>query len=116
MNSIGRIIEIIILVILIVITAYFYVKARKEAYETAKKADEEAKKLKDAKFVLTVKADGMMCEKCAARVTQALSPLGEVSVNLTEKTITITSDELADAVEVEKIITELGYKFEGIAE
>lgn len=116
MNSLGRIIEIIVLVILIAITAYFYVKARKESYEAAKKADEEAKKLKDAKFALAVKVDGMMCEKCASRVVQALSNLGEVSVNLDEKTVTITSDELADAVEVENIITELGYKFEGIAE
>lgn len=116
MNSLGRIIEIIMLVILIVITAYFYIKARKESFEAAKKADEEAKKLKEAKFVLTVKVDGMMCEKCASRVTQALSKLGEVSVNLSEKTVTITSDELTDAVEVESIITELGYKFEGIAE
>ncbi len=116
MNSLGRIIEIIILVILIAITAYFYVKARKESFEAARRADEEAKKLKEAKFILTAKVDGMMCEKCASRVTQALSSLGEVAVNLKEKTVTITSDELTDAVEVEGIITELGYKFEGIAE
>ncbi len=118
MNSLGRIIEIIILVILIAITAYFYIKARKESYEAARKADEEAKKPSEenSKFILTAKVDGMMCEKCASRVTQALSSLGEVNVNLDEKTVTITSDELTDAVEVEKIITELGYKFEGIAQ
>lgn len=114
----GRTIEIIVLIVLIAITSYFYVKARKEAYQAAKLADEKAKTAKEEKtaFILTVKIDGMMCEKCAKRVTEGLSKFGEVTINLEEKTAQISSEELSDPVEVENAVTELGYKFEGIVE
>ena len=111
-------IEIIILVILIAITAFFYIKERKKAYLSAKQADENIKKQKEAeasaKVVLTVKIDGMMCEKCAARVTEGLSKFGEISINLEEKTATIISNEMQDVVEIENTVNELGYKFEGV--
>jgi len=112
----GRIIEIVILIILIAITTYFYIKARKESYQAAKLADQKAKQEKEeqVKFILVVKVSGMMCEKCAARVTEALSKFGAINVNLDEKTVEISSTELPDAIEVEKAITELGYVFEGV--
>ena len=108
----GRIIEIIVLIVLIVICAYYYVKARKEAYLNAKAMDEQLKKEKSKVFT-TVKIDGMMCEKCASRVTEALSNFGEVSINLEEKTATIISDETLDIAEIESTVNELGFKFEG---
>ena len=116
MFSLGRVIEIIVLVVLIAITSYFYIKARKESYEAAKKEDEARAKQEQVKFVLTLKVDGMMCEKCASRVRDALSKFGEIKISLEEKTVTIISDELNDASEIEGIITELGYTVEGIEE
>ena len=96
---------------IIAITAFFYAKARKEAFEAARKEDEARKNQKEeaVKFVLTMKVDGMMCEKCASRVNDALSGFGEININLEEKAVTILSEELVDADEIKKIITELGY-------
>jgi len=111
-------VRIIVLVVLIAITAFFYVKERKKAYLSAKEADEKIKKQKEAeeaaKVVLTVKIDGMMCEKCAARVTEGLGKFGEISINLTEKTATIVSDEMQDVQEIENTVNELGYSFQGV--
>lgn len=114
----AKTIEIIILVILIAVTAFFYIKERKKAYLSAKEADENIKKQKEAeaaaKVVLTVKIDGMMCQKCAARVTEGLAKFGEITINLEAKTATIISDEMQDVVEIENTVNELGYKFEGV--
>ena len=114
----GKIIRIIILIVLIIVTAYFYVKERKKAYLLAKEADEKIKKQKEAqeaaKVVLTVKIDGMMCEKCAARVTEGLAKFGDITIDLEAKTATIVSDEMQDVVEIENTVNELGYKFEGV--
>ena len=106
-----RKIEIIVLLVLIAITAASYIKARKESYKAAKAMDEKLKneKAEETKIILTATIDGMMCEKCAARVTEGLSKYGEVKINLEEKTATITADELPDAEEVKNTITELGY-------
>ena len=112
----GRIIEIIVLIVLIIITALAYIKARKEAYLAAKAQDEKAKSdiNEETKIVLVVKIDGMMCEKCAARVTEALNKYGEIEINLEEKTATITADTLPDTEEIKEVVTELGYTFLGI--
>lgn len=112
----GRIIEIIVLIVLIIITALAYIKARKEAYLAAKAQDEKAKSdiNEETKIVLVVKIDGMMCEKCAARVTEALNKYGEIEINLEEKTAAITADTLPDTEEIKEVITELGYTFLGI--
>ena len=110
--TIGRIIEIAVLLVLLAITTHFYIKARKEAYLAAKA--EDAQKNEEVKIILTVKIDGMMCDKCAARVTEGLSKFGEVTIDLEEKTATIISNELLDETEIEAAVTELGYKFEGI--
>ncbi len=111
-------VEIIVLVVLIVITAFFYVKERKKAYLIAKETDENIRKQKEAieasKIVLTVKIEGMMCEKCASRVSEGLGKFGEVSVNLEEKTATIISSEMQDIVEIEETVNELGYKYLGV--
>lgn len=112
--TIGRMIEIVVLVVLIIITAYYYVKARKEA--ALKAREEDARQNEEIKIIQTVKIEGMMCPKCAARVCEALGKFGTVTINLEEKTATITSSELADVSEIEAAVTELGYKFEGIAE
>ena len=114
----GKTIEIIILVVLIIITAFFYTKERKKAYLIAKDADERIKKQKEAeaasKVILTVKIDGMMCEKCSQRITEGLSKFGEIAVNLQEKTATITSGEMQDVVEIENTVNELGFTFIGV--
>ena len=114
----AKTIEIIVLVVLIAVTAFFYIKERKKAYLSAKEADENIKKQKEAeaatKVMLTVKIDGMMCEKCAARVTEGLSKFGEISIDLNEKTATIVSDEMQDVVEIENTVNELGYTFQGV--
>ena len=106
-----RKIEIIVLLVLIAITAVAYIKARKESYKAAKAMDEKLKneKAEETKIILTATIDGMMCEKCAARVTEALSKYGSVEINLDEKTATITANELPDTEEVKSTITELGY-------
>ncbi len=111
-------IRIIVLVILIAVTAYFYLKERKKAYLLAKEADEKTKAQREAeakaKIVLTVKIEGMMCQKCASRVTEALEKFGEITIDLENGTATIVSDEMQDVVEIESTVNELGYKFEGI--
>ncbi len=109
----GRTIEIIVLVVLILITAYYYVKARKEAQENAK---QEGISNDEVKIIQTVKIEGMMCQKCASRVIEALSKFGSVDINLEEKTATIAGEELIDTEEIKSIIEELGYTFEGIVE
>ncbi len=111
--TLGRIIEIVVLLVLIAITTHYYIKARKEAYLAAKAEDD--KKKEEVKIILTVKIDGMMCQKCAERVTEGLKKFGEVTVNLEDKTATVVSNELLDDSEVEEAVTELGYKFAGIA-
>ncbi len=110
--TIGRIIEIAVLLVLLGITTHFYIKARKEAYLAAKAEDDV--KNEEVKIILTVKIDGMMCDKCATRVREGLSKFGEVTIDLEEKTATIISNELLDETELEANITELGYKFEGV--
>lgn len=113
-----KIVRIAILIVLIAVTTFYYIKARKQAYLAAKEADENIKKQKEAmeaaKVVLTVKIEGMMCEKCAARVTEVLSKFGEISIDLNEKTATIVSDEMQDVVEIENTVNELGYTFQGV--
>lgn len=108
-----RTIEIPILIVLIIITAYFYFKERKKSYLAAKAIDEQKKNeeeaQKESKIILTVTIDGMMCEKCAQRVKEALGKFGEVNVSLENKCAEITSEELPDAEEVKDIITNLGY-------
>ncbi len=107
----SKTIELIVLVVLIAVTYYFYKKSKAQA-DSQKAQYEPIEQV--SKYILTVKIEGMMCEKCAARVTEGLSAFGNVTVNLDEKTASIESDELADAVAVEEKINELGYKFEGI--
>lgn len=113
-----KIIRIIVLVILIAVTAYFYLKERKKAFLLAQEEDKKAKAQKEAedkaKIVLTVKIEGMMCQKCASRVTGALKKFGEITIDLENGTATIISDEMQDVVEIENTVNELGYKFEGI--
>ena len=107
----GRTIEIIVLVVLIAVTAYFWNKSKKQA-EEQKNSEPQG----ELKIIQTAKIDGMMCQKCAARVTEALSKFGSVEINLEEKTATITGSELADPEEIEAIVTELGFKFMGMEE
>ena len=113
-----KLVRIAILIVLICVTAFFYVKERNKARRIAKEQDEFIKKQKEAeakaKIVLTVKIDGMMCQKCAARVTEGLGKFGEITINLEEKTATIISSEMQDVVEIEETVNELGYKFEGV--
>ncbi len=110
----GRTIEIIVLIVLIVVTAYFWDKSKKQAQKEEQK--ETTPKAENIKIIQIVKIEGMMCPKCSAKVTQALSKFGSVEVNLEEKTATIVSDELCDEKEIEQIITELGFSFEGMVE
>lgn len=107
----SKIIEVIVLVVLIAVTYHFYKKSKAQA--DAQKVTDETKE-EISNYILTVKIEGMMCDKCAARVTEGLSEFGTITINLDEKTATIESDELADAVAVEEKINELGYKFEGV--
>jgi len=106
-----RKIEIPILIVLIAITAYFYIKERKKAYQAAKALDEAAKKeAEETKFTLTAHINGMMCEKCAAKVKNALDKYGEVSVDLEAKTASVTSSELPDAEAIKTAVEELGFE------
>lgn len=116
-----RYIEIPILIVLIIITGYFYIKERKKSYNAAKQLDEEAKLQKmqnDDKEVsnllLTVKINGMMCEKCAERVMNALGKYGNVTVNLEQKSAVIECDVLPDTEEIKNTVNELGYECIGI--
>jgi len=106
-----RKIEIPILIVLIAITAYFYIKERKKAYQAAKALDEAAKKeAEETKFTLTAHINGMMCEKCAAKVKGALESFGEVDVNLEAKTASVTANELPDAEAIKTVVEELGFE------
>ncbi len=113
-----RYIEIPILIVLTIITGYFYIKERKKSFNAAKKLDEEIKKQKEqqevSKLFLTVKIEGMMCEKCAARVTDALSKYGNVTVNLADKNAVIENEILPDTEEIKDVVNGLGYEFKGI--
>ena len=78
-----REIEIPILIVLIIITGYFYIKERKKSYEAAKALDEKMKAEKEeTEFLITAHIEGMMCEKCASKVMEALLPFGEITVNI----------------------------------
>lgn len=106
-----RNIEIPILIVLIVITAYFYIKERKKSYQAAKALDEAAKKeAEETKFTLTAHINGMMCEKCTAKVNAALESFGEVNVSLEEKTASVTATELPDAEAIKTAVEELGFE------
>lgn len=107
-----REVEIPILIVLIIITAYFYIKERKKSYRAAKALDEQSKVEKEepAKFCITVHIEGMMCEKCAARVKGALQKFGEITISVEEKSATILCDEMPDTEEIKNVIEELGYE------
>ena len=108
---IPRSIEIPLLVVLIAITTYFYIKERKKSYLAAKAIDEAKKaEAEETKFTLTAHVNGMMCEKCAAKVKGALEAFGEVSVNLEDKTASVTASELPDAEAMKKAVTEIGFE------
>lgn len=116
-----RYIEIPILIVLIIITGYFYIKERKKSYNAAKKLDEEAKLQRNqsddkevSKVFLTVKINGMMCEKCAERVKSALGKYGNVTVDLQQKNAVIECDVLPDTEEIKNTVNELGYECVGI--
>ena len=108
---IPRSIEIPILVVLIAVTAYFYIKERKKSYLAAKAIDDAKKAEKEeTQFTLTAHITGMMCEKCAAKVKGALEALGEVSVDLENKTASVTANELPDAEAMKKAVEDLGFE------
>ena len=105
-----REIEIPILIVLIIITGYFYIKERKKSYEAAKALDEKMKAEKEETvFLMTAHIEGMMCEKCASKVKDSLLPFGEVTVDINKKTATVEAKELPDAEEIKKVIEESGY-------
>ena len=100
-----REIEIPILIVLIIITGYFYIKERKKSYEAAKALDEKMKAEKEETvFLMTAHIEGMMCEKCASKVMEALLPFGEVTVDVEKKAATIKSEILPDAEEIKATI------------
>lgn len=106
-----REVEIPILIVLIIITAYFYIKERKKSYHAAKALDEKLKAEKEeAKSCITVHIEGMRCEKCASRVKEALQKFGEITVNVEDKTASVIADELPDTEEIKSVIEELGYE------
>lgn len=110
-----REIEIPILIVLIIITGYFYIKERKKSYEAAKALDEKMKAEKEeTEFLITAHIEGMMCEKCASKVMEALLPFGEITVDIEEKTATVKSKELPDAEEIKAAIEKLGYSVTNI--
>ncbi len=116
-----RYIEIPILIVLIIITGYFYIKERKKSYNAAKQLDEEAKlqkiqndDMEVQKLLLTVKINGMMCEKCSERVRNTLGKYGNVTVNLEQKSAVIECDVLPDTEEIRNSVNELGYECIGI--
>ena len=101
---------------LIIITGYFYFKGKKKLNSQASSDEKTVQNegTENEKIHLTVKIDGMACEKCAARVTEALEKFGKVTVNLKEKNAVIECDELPDTKEVEDAVNTLGYKYLGI--
>lgn len=111
-------IEVPILIVLIIITAYYYIKERKKSFEAARKYDLEQQKRKEAetmtKIFVKVKINGMMCQNCAAHVKKALSAFGNVTVDLDGKFAEIECSEMPDTAEIEKAVTECGYEFVGI--
>ena len=58
---------------------------------------------------MTAHIEGMMCEKCASKVMEALLPFGEVTVDVEKKAATIKSEILPDAEEIKATIEKLGY-------
>ena len=65
-------------------------------------------------MIRTIKVEGMMCMHCVAHVKQALESLSSVTkveVSLEKKEATITSTREIQDQDIEKAITEAGYKF-----
>lgn len=118
MINMPKSIEIPILIVLIIVVGYFYFKGKKNL-ESSDNSDKtpangrESENMPD-KILITVKIEGMMCEKCAERVSSALEKFGSVKVNLAEKNAVIECGETPDTVEIENTVTQLGYTFNGI--
>ncbi len=64
-----------------------------------------------SKVTHTLTAEGMMCQKCAARAAAAVEqfPGAKAQVNLDEKTITVTCKKSTDIAEIAKAVTDAGY-------
>ncbi|MDO5155787.1 MAG: cation transporter [Eubacteriales bacterium] len=61
----------------------------------------------------TLKVEGMMCEGCVKRVTNALTELGlDANVSLAEKTVSYESDAVETA-KVQEAIEDLGFSVVG---
>ena len=70
----------------------------------------------DGKMNYEFKVEGMMCEHCQKRVTDALSAMDGVTavrVDLGEKKAYVKADREIGMGEFEKVITDAGYKFIG---
>lgn len=65
--------------------------------------------------IVNIKIDGMSCNHCVMAVKKALTSLdnvGEVEVNLSRGSATITGE--VDLKEIEKVINQLGYTYKGV--
>ncbi len=64
-----------------------------------------------AKETYTLTVEGMMCKHCAARVTAAVERTkgAKASVNLEEKTVTVTCPKGTDITAVIEALTAEGY-------
>ena len=68
----SKTIELIVLVVLIAVTYYFYKKSKAQA--DSQKAQDEPKE-QVSKYILTVKIEGMMCPNCERHVKRALEAI-----------------------------------------
>ncbi len=59
----------------------------------------------------TIKIDGMACQHCAASVTEALSPYGNVTVDLELKEAYVTTDADLDEAILQDTIDGIGFEF-----
>jgi len=71
------------------------------------------------KMEKTIKIEGMMCEHCEARMKKALEALAGIESAVTSHDLNnavVVANDKFDAAEVEKAVTEAGYKICGIEE
>lgn len=60
-----------------------------------------------------IKVDGMHCQACAKRITNALNNVtgvSQVKVDLAQKAVTVTAKDSVTLSELENVITETGYQ------
>ena len=90
-----------------------HVSESKAQLEKSSQSDEhKEEKLEEEKKMITIKVEGMMCQKCVKHVKEALEKFDGVQaiVDLASKTATVMKPDSVTVEELKKAIVEAGYE------